>query len=406
MHACMNFIEKVGLRRVFSHLLFYFNTIMFKSGPLVLACIFCVSGVLQPTIVEFLTLNGAFDKSTLLIVLPNYLGMSFAILTRYEVIATTLKYVVWCDMLMLGVVDIVSQGLCMIGLVYAGSSIYIIIYSSTTIWAALWSYFLLQKQLLGKQWIGILIVVFGLSITAYDDNTSSTVSKKSDDEMIGILLILFGSFTHALTWVLIEKWTKQRTNHRDTSNILDNNNDNNNINSSDDSASNSDSGVTGTSGDVAAPELVCSLMGVFGSLVYCTWQVVYTLPRWNNLVMAPIAARQGNLSTIMVAYLSLTLMGFLHAVSFYHLLGQLGSVATGVMKGVQSVAVMVLSHAAFCGVETSQCFTSYKGLSLVVVLFGVYFYMANTTNLPTHVTKRRNSYELIGDTNISREEEP
>jgi hypothetical protein len=111
----MNFIEKVGLRRGFSHLLFYLFKSMFKSGPLVLAVIFCVSGVLQPTIVEFLTLSGAFDKSTMLIVLPNYIGMSFAVLTRYEVVYTTMQFVVWWDMLLLALVDIVSQGLCLIG---------------------------------------------------------------------------------------------------------------------------------------------------------------------------------------------------------------------------------------------------------------------------------------------------
>jgi drug/metabolite transporter (DMT)-like permease len=403
----MNFIEKVGFRRGLSLLLHNINKTMFKSGPLVLACIFCVSGVLQPTIVEFLTLSGAFEKSTLLIVLPNYIGMSFAVLTRFEVVYTTLQFVIWWDMLLLAMVDIVSQGMCLIGLVYAGSSIYIIVYSSTTIWAAVWSYFLLQKELIFQQWLGIVIVVFGLSITAYDGKTSSTVSAKSTDTMIGILLIVLGSFTHALTWVLIEKWTKQR----------------NEGHGSDSSGScDSDIGVGGHAASAprpapaalssaaaqtqaqAAPELECSLMGLFGCLFYSAWQLVYTLPRWEELVLRPIAERQGNLWHIAVAYSLLALMGFLHAVSFYHLLGHLGSVATGVMKGVQSVAVLVLSHAAFCGVESSQCFTAYKGVSLVVVLCGVFYYTANTMKKKQqggdciHANaSRRHVYEPISD---------
>jgi hypothetical protein len=78
----VSIIDKVGVRRTLSLLLFHINKAMFSSGPLVLMTIFCISGVLQPTIVQFLTLNGAFDKSTLLIVLPNYMGMSLAVLTR------------------------------------------------------------------------------------------------------------------------------------------------------------------------------------------------------------------------------------------------------------------------------------------------------------------------------------
>ena len=353
---------------------------------------------------EYLTLNGAFDKSTLLIVLPNYIGMSFAVLTRYEVVYTTMQYVVWWDMFLLALVDIVSQGLCLIGLVYAGSSIYIIIYSSTTIWAAVWSFFLLNKALLYQQWLGILTVVFGLSITAYDGKTSANASSNSSDALVGIVLVLLGSFTHALTWVLIEKWTKQQPPQQVTS-----------------SSSSSSSPLTSTvvsekkgggwdeltplcpstrisPRPVAAPELVCSLMGLIGCLCYSAWQLVYTLPRWNQLVLAPIAAHGGDLRYISAAYLLLAVMGFLHAVSFYHLLGQLGSVATGVMKGVQSVAVLVLSHEAFCAVESTQCFTVYKGVSLVVVLSGVYFYMAHTS-VPSVVTadKMRCTSEKGGD---------
>lgn len=382
----MKHIEKVGLRRAFSQQLFQVNKAMFKSGPLVLACIFCLSGVLQPTIVEFLTLNGAFDKSTLLIVLPNYIGMSFAVLTRYDVIHTTLQFVVWGDMLALAVVDIFSQGLCLIGLVYAGSSIYIIVYSSTTIWAAVWSYFLLHKELISKQWVGIIMVVMGLSITAYDGKSTASASGGMD-VLVGISMIMLGSLTHALTWVLIEKWTQHPPSP---------------VQEQVQVKKDQDSGAGGSvcpqkvsRKEVAAPELVCSLMGISGCLFYSAWQMVYTLPRWEELVLAPIEARQGDLKHIGIAYLLLAFMGFLHAVSFYHLLGHVGAVATGVMKGVQSVAVLLLSHEAFCGVERAQCFTVSKGVSLVVVLCGVFYYSAHTEK-GQRDSAQTHQYEAIG----------
>ena len=280
-------------------------------------------------------------------------------------------------MAILAGIDILSQGLCLIGLVYAGSSIYIIVYSSTTIWAAVWSYFLLQKYLNIRQWLSVVVVVAGLGITALDTKSSGNGSGSGGvgDAVVGIVMILLGSFTHALTWVLIEKWTSQKKCQAESA-----------------SERESRSGtVSGTrvsewhSGSeeksppsVAAPELVCSLMGIFGCVFYSIWQVVYTIPRWDELVTAPIAAKGGNEWHICIAFMLLAFMGFLHAVSFYHLLGHVGSVATGVLKGVQSVAVLVLSHEAFCAIESSQCFNVYKGVSLVVVLSGVYFYSVST----------------------------
>ena len=109
-------------------------------------------------------------------------------------------------MAILAGIDILSQGLCLIGLVYAGSSIYIIVYSSTTIWAAVWSYFLLQKYLNIRQWLSVVVVVAGLGITALDTKSSGNGNGSGGvgDAVVGIVMILLGSFTHALTWVLIE----------------------------------------------------------------------------------------------------------------------------------------------------------------------------------------------------------
>jgi hypothetical protein len=52
----------------------------------------------------------------------------------------------------------------------------------------------------------------------------------------------------------------------------------------------------------------------------------------------------------------------------------LGSTSTGLIKGVQSVAIFVVSHFAFCSVQQSQCFSMIKGVSLLIVLLGVYIY--------------------------------
>ena len=79
--------------------------------------------------------TGAYDKSTLLFLLPNYVGMSLAGLLRLDSLfkGTTRPR----PLAALCAIDIVSQGLCQYGLAVAGSSLYIVIYSSCTMWIAI-----------------------------------------------------------------------------------------------------------------------------------------------------------------------------------------------------------------------------------------------------------------------------
>lgn len=80
----------------------------------------------------------------------------------------------------------------------AGPTIFSIIYSSVTVWAALYSQVLLSRSMSRDQWIGVVLVVFGLSLTALD-----SVSE-GEHVFAGALLILIGSSLHAITYVLSE----------------------------------------------------------------------------------------------------------------------------------------------------------------------------------------------------------
>ena len=46
--------------------------------------LFVCSGTMQPLLISTLGYNGAYDKSTLLFLLPNYVGMSLAGLLRLD----------------------------------------------------------------------------------------------------------------------------------------------------------------------------------------------------------------------------------------------------------------------------------------------------------------------------------
>ena len=53
-----------------------------------LVVIFIGTGVMQPLLISTLGNLGAYDKSTLLFLLPNYVGMTLAAITRHNIFTT------------------------------------------------------------------------------------------------------------------------------------------------------------------------------------------------------------------------------------------------------------------------------------------------------------------------------
>jgi len=95
--------------------------------------------------------------------------------------------------------DIFAQSMVYTGNNLAGPTIFAIIYSSVTIWTALYSKVLLNRILNKLQWMGVILVVIGLSLTASD------TKKVGDRVFFGAMLILVGSSFHGLTYVLSER---------------------------------------------------------------------------------------------------------------------------------------------------------------------------------------------------------
>ena len=299
-----------------------------------LLVLFVGSGVLQPLSISRLGVLGAYERSSLLFLLPNYLGMSLAGFLHSDLfrIGTFRKG----RLAVLCAIDVASQFLCQYGLTLAGSSLYSIVYSSATIWIAIESRLLLQRALSAGQWVGCLVVVGGLSIAG--GNIGSALAADNADPYIavGTLMILIGSMSHALTWVLVE--------------------------------------ITLHESDPVLPEALSVVMGCSGVGVFGLWQLVYTLPRLEELVLQPMAAHGGHLCEIAITYAVLVVASLVHAVAFYHLIGGIGCVTAGVMKGCQATAVFICSHLLFCSSQQSQCFTTAKAWSLVLVVVGTTTY--------------------------------
>lgn len=294
--------------------------------------LYVATGTLQPILIEVLTYNGACEKSTFLFILPTYVGMSMSLLSNMD--AINHGKIRWFKMILLAIIELCSAALCFTGLVCAGSAVFTVIYSSVTVYTALFSRLFLGRELHYMQWGGVFLVMLGL--TSSSIGTSFGSSAGEEDVGIGIMMIIIGSMFHSLVYILSESILKSE--------------------------------------DPIAPEFLGSFMGCVGVFVFGLWQVFYTFPRFQDLILDEIDAHNGNNTVIISTYIILVIVNLIHGVCFYHLIKSVGSTTTGILKGVQSVMVFVISHFAFCALQKSQCFTTAKGASLVVVVFGVSCY--------------------------------
>lgn len=321
--------------------------------------LFIATGVVTPLAVEVIALNGGSEKSTLLIALPTGIGLSLSIFTNWK--SRNLGKIQWGLIIGVACVDVVAQVLNLNGLIAAGSAIYTIVSSSSTIYIAIFSYFFLNRQLHVGQWLGLIVVMVGLSIATADAQSYGS------SVFLGVVLILIGSMVHSAMYIVSEY-------------------------------------LLVFTDDPISPELLSTLLGASMTSVNLAWQVVYTIPRYQTLIVDEIAAYHGSAYLIVGGYVVLVLSALVHGVSLFSLLGIIGSTSTGLIKAVKSVALFVVSHVAFCSVKESQCFTYWKGFSLVVVLVGVFVYTqfqphsaanADSPGLNSLSRSRINSYQSI-----------
>lgn len=290
---------------------------------------YVATGVMMPLLIELVSTNGGAEKSTMLIALPNSIGMAFCILTNWS--ARKQGTIRWHVVFAISFFEMLASVLNLNGLIYAGSAIFTVIYSSITIYTAVFSYVFLNRQLHFMQWVGVVVVMLGLAMTS--------LSAKNDglDVEFGVFLILLGTAVHSSTYIMSEY-------------------------------------LLVVAEDAIAPQLLSSILGVIVSIFILGWQIIYTLPHFQSKVVDEFHHHNGSFEVILAAYIALAVNAMIHALCFFALLGSVGSTTTIVSKGVQSVAIFIASHYAFCSIQESQCFTPLKGCSLVVVIIGVLIY--------------------------------
>jgi drug/metabolite transporter (DMT)-like permease len=298
------------------------------ATTLSLAGFYVLSGVTQPLIMALAKDSGLADKTCQLYMLFYYLGPASVIFFLQEWPSQKAIHKATC----IAVFDVVAQALNYTGSAMAGPTIFAIIYSSVTVWTAVFSRICLSRQLTPWQWLGVVIVFVGLAITGLHSVSMGR------EVFQGSCLVTVGSIMHALTYVMSEAIM---TRGDETLSIRAN----------------------------------CAVQGCFAFFALLLWQAIYTRPRFDELILQPMEANHTSYMKAMCILLSFTLANLIHALSFFHTLKHFwgGSTSAGVMKGLQAVLVFVFTSLAYCGRlgGSEMCFSKFKFISLVTVVGGV-----------------------------------
>ena len=217
----------------------------------------------------------------------------------------------------------------------AGPTIFAIIYSSVTIWTAVFSKILLGRTMNFWQWANVLLVFIGLVITATDSvNTGKSVLK-------GSCFIILGSLMHGLAYVMSEgimTVDEQRLS------VVSNNFIQSSVN---------------------------------GGL-FLLWQFLYTFPHFNDLVWDPMQEAKTSVWHASILLGTFGVSSVIHSFTYFHTLKHYpgGATSAGVMKGLQAVLVFVCTHVLYCKKigGSEMCFSDAKFVSLITVCGGVVGY--------------------------------
>ena len=249
--------------------------------------------------------------------------------------------------LIIAVLEVTGNVFGVLGLIFAGSGLFQVVYSSVVLFTALMSKVILHRSPQPKQWVALFLITLGLAFSALGGwwtkpvaspaTPGTTASNESHTTMVGMAFTLMCATLYASSYVMVE-WTLN------------------------------DASEPSTERDIQA------YAGLYGLCIIALYTIVHTLPNWSELVTANIAAKKGSPIWVLIAYTSLALSSFLHGVSYYKLVRSVGAVSTGVLQSLRAVSVFGISSLAFCSQHSEQCINGAKMISMAIVVAGLIGY--------------------------------
>jgi len=214
------------------------------------------------------------------------------------------------------VLDGCAQAINYVAQLQGGIMLFTIFQSSVTLFVCLIAVCVLGTRLAPLQWLGVSCIVLGLLLTSLP---SPVVARRSFS--VGVACSMLGSLFSAASYPVSELVFR-----------------------------------LAPPGAPPAEELVCLLGSLLNAAVFTAWTLFYTLPRWDEAVLAPMrASLQPSAAWALAGYGLFALFVGLHALFFWRSVGRLGSVPTAVSRGVQQAGTFVCAHVFFCRVDPTEC---------------------------------------------------
>ena len=188
-----------------------------------LVVLYVVTGILQPTLVDFIKYQGGAGRPEPPLLLPTLsttlamalvgvlpLGSSAIVNTATGHAAghvdnlSKKKKIRFSGGLSRGLfvaaaIDLLSGLLLTAGLLLTGSSVFVVIYGSNTLWTAVLAWCLSKKQQSVGQWMGIGILSIGLLVNAAGNHSLGGTAAL--DGLWGSALVLAGTLLHSLYFI-------------------------------------------------------------------------------------------------------------------------------------------------------------------------------------------------------------
>jgi len=190
------------------------------------------------------------------------------------------------------------------------------------------------RQLTGRQWVGILITCLGLAVGTLG---TSLLDELGTAQLVGIVVTLSATLVYSAIY-----------------NISD---------------------YVLQSPIPISTQKLGSVNGVVAFSVSIVYLFIFTFPNWQVLFVDSVEAAHGNYYFIIIAYISLALANLLHNWSYYGLIGNVGSVGTGILQSLRAVMVFFGSSILFCSEYETQCLTVHKIVAAVLVIAGLLVYI-------------------------------
>mmetsp|Transcript_26853 Transcript_26853/g.39778 ORF Transcript_26853/g.39778 Transcript_26853/m.39778 type:complete len:419 (+) Transcript_26853:182-1438(+) len=367
---------------------------------LIVAALYVLSGSTQPLLITLVKSAGLGDPHCQVYMLMYYLGpamVSFTLClptpasnsssTRVTPQQTSPSFKSLVKASSIALIDIVAQATNYTGASMAGPTLFAIIYSSVTVWAAVYSRIFLKRKLSWMQWVGIFVVFGGLTITA----TSSI--DVGEDVFFGAMLVLAGSSMHAMTYVLSEAIMGSESSK--TGNSMEQNKEMDTLQQQ----------QHGECTELTVQQN-CAMQGIVATAAYLVWQFIYTKPHYQERIAIPMQDAGTSPHYAILLLLSLSASNLMHALTFFYTLKYFpgGATSAGVMKGLQAVLVFIFTSLVYCGSSLGgdeMCFTTLKFASLVVVCGGVIMFALASDGvrlLDSSKKQENNGYVTIGNT--------